>query len=528
MTNATPEEIHENRWRILAVLCLSLVIIVAGNASLNVALPTLVTELNATQTQLQWIVDAYALVFAGLLLPAGALGDRYGRKGALQIGLAVFALGAVLATMSTSAVQVIFFRALMGVGAAFVMPSTLSILTGVFKAGERAKAIAIWAAFAGAGGAIGMVASGLLLKFFWWGSVFLVNLPLVALAAVVGAVLLPTSRDSQKRPLDPVGAVLSILGLGGVLFGIIEGPAQGWSSTLVIAGFTIGVLGLGLFTWWESRTAYPMLDLNWFKDRRFSVGAFTIALTFFAFFGMFFLATQYLQFALGYTPLVAGLASLPMTAAMINSAPRSAGLVERFGHGPVVGTGLGIVAVGFLWMSSFTVTTPYISIAIALILLGTGGGAVMAPSTGAIMSALPQDKAGVGSAVNDATREVGGAIGIAVLGSIMASLYRTNLASVLDTLGAVPDQVREVAQSSVGAALQIAANAPDPVAASLAIRTAFTDAVATSFLIAAVVTALNAVLVWRLSPKGDLHAETDEEPLLVPTAAPAATATTTL
>ncbi len=500
---ATVEQVHENRWRILAILCLSLVIIVAGNASLNVALPTLVRELDATQTQLQWIVDAYALVFAGLLLPAGALGDRYGRKGALQLGLGVFAAAALLATFATNPEQLIALRAVMGVGAAFVMPSTLSILTGVFPPAERAKAIAIWAAFAGAGGAIGMLASGLLLKWFWWGSVFFVNIPIIALALVAGAFLVPSSRDSLQRPLDPVGAALSIIGLGGLLFGIIEGPEQGWTSALVVLGFVVAALGLGAFAWWESRTEHPMLELSWFRDRRFSVGAGTIALAFFAFFGMFFLTTQYLQFVLGYTPLAAGVAGLPMTAALIISAPRSADMVERFGHGPVVGTGLAVVGLGFVFMSTFAVDTPYPLIAVALVLLGGGGGMVMAPSTGSIMSALPQDRAGVGSAVNDTTREVGGSVGIAVLGSIMASMYKANMSDVLDRLGAVPDQIRELALDSVGAALQVSVNAPDPIAAQLAIRTAFTDAITSAFLIAGLVTIATAALVWRLSPRAD-------------------------
>ncbi len=503
MASPTLEQAGEQRWRILAILCLSLVIIVAGNSSLNVALPTLVRELEATQTQLQWIVDAYALVFAGLLLPAGAIGDRYGRKGALQGGLVVFALAALAATFATTPTQLIALRALMGVGAAFVMPSTLSILTNVFPIAERAKAIAIWAAFAGAGGAIGMLASGVLLKYFWWGSVFFVNIPTIAFALVVGALLLPKTRDSKRRPLDPVGAVLSIVGLGALLFGIIEGPEQGWTHPMVLSGFIVGAAGLVAFGLWENRTEHPMLELSWFRDRRFSVGALTIALAFFSFFAMFFLATQYLQFVLEYTPLAAGVASLPMTFALIASAPRSAGMVEKFGHGPVVGTGLAVVGVGFFFLSTFTVTTPYPMIAIGLVLLGGGGGMVMAPSTGSIMSALPRDRAGVGSAVNDATREIGGAMGIAILGSIMATLYKSNMADVLAQFGEVPERVRELALDSVGAALQIAANAPDPVAAQFAIRVAFTDAVTTAFFVAGVVTMLNAVLVWRLSPKSD-------------------------
>ncbi len=495
---------YERRWKILAVLCLSLVLIVAGNSSLNVALPTLVRDLGATQTELQWIVDAYALVFAGLLLPAGALGDRYGRKGALQVGLVIFMLGALLAAISSSPAQLIAFRALMGVGAAFVMPSTLSLLSSAFPPRERAKAIAIWAGFAGAGGAIGPILSGLLLERFWWGSVFFVNIPIALLALGLGAVLVPTSRDTHRRPLDVPGALYSVMALGGLLFGIIEGPEQGWTSPLVLAGFAVGVVGSLLFAHRERTTDHPMLDLSWFGDRRFSIGSSTIALAFFAFFGMFFLLTQYLQFVQGWSPLKAGVATLPMAVSMVIAAPRSATFVERFGPRKVMTVGLVLVASSLAIMSTFTLDTNYGVIAVALVLLGLGGGSVMPPSTGQIMSALPLDRAGVGSAVNDTTREVGGSIGIAVLGSITSVVYRSNIA---EALAGLPEQAREVAQESVGAALQFAAQAPDPLAAAEQVRMAFTDAMSWAFLVAALATLVNAVIVWRFAPRVSMVGE---------------------
>ena len=498
LTPASPDpEVYERRWWILAVLCLSLVVVVAGNSSLNVALPTLVREIDATQTQLQWLVDAYSLVFAGLLLPFGALGDRYGRKGALQVGLTIFALAAVLASGADDALQVIVLRAAMGIGAALVMPATLSLLSAAFPPRERPRAIAIWAGFAGAGGALGMLASGVLLEHFWWGSVFLVNLPVVVLALAVGARILPTSRDTKRRPLDPLGSVLSVIGLGGVLYGIIEGPNLGWTSTEVMAGFVLGVLALSSFAWWERRTVHPMLELAWFRDARFSSGAATIALAFFAMFAVFFLLTQYLQFILGYSPLGAGIASLPMAGTMVVVAPRSATAVARFGPRRTMTTGLVILAVGLGAMTLLTPTTPYVAIAAMLVTTGLGAGLVMPPATGQIMTALPVDKAGVGSAVNDTVREVGGATGVAILGSVMAVAYRGGLA---DVLAGAPPAARAAAESSVAAALAMVQRAPNPAAAEAVVKAAFTDAIGIAFLVAGAATLVNAALVWRFGP----------------------------
>ncbi|MBW3591756.1 MAG: MFS transporter [Actinobacteria bacterium] len=261
--------VYDRRWRILGVLCMSLVLVVAGNASLNVALPVLARDLPATQTDLQWLVDVYALVFAGLLFPAGALGDRYGRKGALQTGLAIFALGAFGASTADSAPAVIGMRAVMGIGAAFVMPSTLSLVVASFPQAERNKAIAIWAGFAGTGASVGVIASGLLLEWFWWGSVFLINVPIALAALVMGLFVLPRSRDRRSRPLDPVGTALSVVGLVGVVYGIIEGPHLGWTAPEVLGAWAVGVTALVAFVAWERRTRYPMFDLAWLVHELF-------------------------------------------------------------------------------------------------------------------------------------------------------------------------------------------------------------------------------------------------------------------
>ncbi len=493
-------DVYNRRWKILAVLNLSLVLVVAANSALNVALPTLVRELEASATQLQWIVDAYAIVFAGLLLPAGAIGDRFGRKGSLQAGLTVFFVASLAATFAVSPVQVIAARAVMGIGAAFVMPATLSLLTVVFPPAERGRAIAIWAGFAGAGGAIGPLLSGALLERFWWGSVFFVNLPIIALALGGGAVLLPRSKDESRRRLDPVGGLLSMVGLTALLFGIIEGPERGWTGQLPLTAFIVAAAVLVGFAWWEIHTGTPMMNLTWFRDRRFSVGSGTIAFAFFAAFGVFFLATQYLQFVLEYSPLLAAAAALPVGIALVLVAPRSAALAERFGPHKVVSLGLATLAtaLGYLALVS-QVDTVYWWIGPGLALVGIGMGLTTAPSTTLILSAMPTDQAGVGSAVNDTTRELGGSLGVAILGSVLTSVYQSRL-----PLEQLPEQVREVVTRSVGAALEVARNAPDPELGQQlaeAAKTAFVSGFRTAFAVAAVVAFLAAVVVRVFGPE---------------------------
>ncbi len=499
-----PEAIHARRWRILAVLNLSLVIVVAANSSLNVALPTMVRDLDATSAELQWIVDAYALVFAGLLLPMGALGDRFGRKGLLQGGLATFALGALVATLATEPWQLIATRAVMGAGAAAIMPATLSIITNVFPANERSRAIAIWAGFAGAGGSIGPLASGFLLEHFWFGSVFFINVPIIVLALATGAVLLPSSRDPEHRVLDPVGSLLSIAGLGLLLYAIIQAPERGWTDPLILVLFAVAVVTLTAFVRFESTTASPMLPMDRFSDPRFSVGAGAIFLTFFAMFGLFFVLTQYLQFVLSYSPLQAGAAILPMALSLIVSAPRSAPLAERFGRKQVMAAGMALLGLAMVVLSTLSTQSSYPNLAVALLLLGSGMGLAMAPATSAIMESMPLAKAGVGSAVNDTTRELGGSLGVAVLGSLLSSGYRAGLGrSAFDgELAGLPPALGDAARESAGAALGIAGQVPGSAGdllASLA-RESFTDAMGTVFLAAAAVALVSAGLVLRFMP----------------------------
>src|SRR5215204_5392265 len=412
-TNDAPDldgiapDVYARRWKILAVLCSSLIIVIVGNTVLNVALPTLADpdQLGASNTELQWMVDAYALVFAGLLFTAGALGDRFGRKGALQGGLVVFALGSLVGAFADASAQVIAGRAIMGVGAAFIMPSTLSILTNVFPGRERAKAIAIWAGISAAGAAIGPLTSGFLLDHFWWGSVFLINLPIIGLALVASWILVPKSKDSTASPLDPIGALLSIVGFSALIFAIIEGPNHGWASTSSLLWFGGAILALGLFAMWERRNPHPMLDLNLFRDRRFAVSSGGITLVFFAMFGTFYLMTQFLQFVIGYTPLQAAVRLLPFSAFMMTVAPQTPKLVARFGAARVASTGMTLIGIALLGFVFLTTTTPYWFLFIIVSVLATGMAMTMSPMTTELMSAVPRDRAGIGSAMNDTTRE---------------------------------------------------------------------------------------------------------------------------
>jgi EmrB/QacA subfamily drug resistance transporter len=502
-------EIRVDPWWTLAVLCLSLVMVVVGNTVLNVALPTLVRDLGATSSQLQWMVDSYALVFAGLLLTAGALGDRFGRKGALIIGLVIFGGASLASTFADSADHLVITRAVMGLGAAFVMPATLSILTSVFPPEQRARAIAVWAGFAGAGAALGPVAAGWLLERFYWGSVFFLNVPLVLLALVAGRWLVPTSRDDSHVELDLIGAALSIVGLGALLYGIIEAPNHGWTDPLVLGTFVVAAVVLAAFIAWELRSQHPMLDLSFFKNPRFTAASAAITLVFFAMFGTFFLLTQYLQVVRAYTPLEAGLRTLPMAATMMVMAPMSARLVERLGARTVVSAGLTFVAAGLALASLLGETTPYIWLAGVLVVMAVGMSITMAPATASIMSSLPLRKAGVGSAWNDTTRELGGALGVAVLGSVMSSQYTSGLAG---QLGSVPADVGRVAESSVGAAVQISAELSPAVgdALSAAARSAFMDAMGVALVVAAGVALAAAAVVRRYLP-GPTEVPTHEE-----------------
>ena len=496
---------YQQRWWILGVLCLSLLVIIVDNSILNVAIPTLVKDLGASNSQLQWMVDSYTLVFAGLLLTAGSLGDRFGRKGALQLGMVVFGVGSLASALIDTPNQLIGTRALMGIGGACIMPATLSIITNVFPPEERGRAIGFWAAIAGVATALGPVSGGFLLEHFYWGSIFLVNLPIVVLSLVAGATLIPTSRDPSKPKFDPVGAALSIVGLVLLVFAIIEAPESGWTSGRTVGCFAAGIAVLGGFAWWESRTASPMLDTSFFRNPRFSAASAGIMLLFFAMFGSIFLQTQYLQFVMEYDALGAGLALLPMAAVMLVLAPNSPRLTERFGTKAVVGTGLSVVALSYVLMAWYPTedVSYWGDVVWRLVLMAVGMGCVMAPATESIMGSLPRAKAGVGSAMNDTTRQVGGALGVAIVGSVMSSVFSHRVDDAFSAAGA-PAAAIDAAKDGVGQA--VAAARAAPVSASQVAelvheaKDAFVTGLHRGILVSAGAAALGALIAFRYLP----------------------------
>jgi EmrB/QacA subfamily drug resistance transporter len=500
---------YARRWWMLAVLCLSLLIVFVGNSSLNVTIPTLSRELHASESQLQWVVAAYSLVFAGLLFSTGAIGDRFGRKGVLQLGLVVFLVAAVLASASNEMWQLIACRALMGAAAALIMPSTLSILVNVFPAHERAKAIAIWAGTTGAAGAIGPVASGWLLGYYWFGSVFLVNVPFILLALVGGWFLVPKSRDPEQGRLDPVGAGLSIVGIVALVYGLIQAPTEGWASGRTLTAFAIAAVVLTVFVLWELRAEEPMLDIRYFRNPAFSTGTGGMILVFMALFGVMFLITQYFQLVLEYSPLSTALRLLPMAPIMIIVAPLTPRITARFGANRAVAFGMGLVAGGLLLFRGVGLHTSYVYILVCLVPLVVGIAMTMSPMTAAIMSAVPSRRAGAGSAMNDATRELGAALGVAVLGSIAASQYSAKVEPLVATL---PASVRSTATSSIAGAIQTANGLQGAAgqALTLGAQHAFVDGVHFAVTVGAVLAAIASVVVFRylprvLAPEGALH-----------------------
>ncbi len=496
----TAARIYARRWWTLAVLCLSLLIVFVGNSSLNVTIPTLSRELGATTAQLQWVIAIYSLVFAGLLFSTGAIGDRFGRKGALQFGLVVYLVACVLATKSNAMSQLIACRALMGVGAAFIMPSTLSILVNVFPPEERAKAIAIWASVTGAAGVIGPVASGYLLGHFWFGSVFFVNVPILIVALVSGWFLVPKSKDPEQGQLDPLGALLSIVGIVALVYGLIQAPTDGWGSPATLAAFVVAAIVLSLFVAWELHVDEPMLDIRYFRKPAFSTGTGGMILVFLSMYGVMFLLTQYFQLILGYTPLGTALRFLPMAPIMIVISPLTPRFSKRFGANRAVAFGMVCVAVGMLVFRGLSSQTSYWYILLGLVPLVSGIALCMSPMTAAIMSAVPPRRAGAGSAMNDATRELGAALGIALMGSVAASQYANQINHLTKHL---PAASQAKAQTSLADALATADKLPGAAGKALSIgaQHAFIDGVHLAVTAGAILALIAAVTVWRWLPR---------------------------
>lgn len=512
------------RRQVLASMMISLALVVSAVASLNIALPDIAADIGASQTELQWIVDSYAVVFAGLLLIAGAVGDKYGRKHTLVWGLVVFGAAYGVGALADEPWMLIAARAVAGVGSALVMPSTLSIITTTFPAEQRAKAVGTWAGVASGGAVLGLLLSGFLVEVSAWQWVFAANAIWAALALVTVLQLVPHSRDADQPPLDGVGAVLSSVGLAAMVFATIEGPERGWSDSLVAGGYALGALLLVGFVLWELRHAHPMLDPRLFKLRGFRTGSLSMTLQFFALFGFIFAMLQYLQLGLDYPPFVAALALIPIgviTGSISRlAAPR---LIDRFGHRVVDASGLLVLAGGFAVLATLQANSSYWHILGALAPLAIGIGLATTPATASIVESLPAEKQGVASAVNDAAREVGGAVGIAVLGSLLNNGYRGDMEAVV---AQVPPQGAEFARqaqdslSVVQAAADgnlpreaidaMAAHGIDPnmvqdLAERLlpAAQESFVNGMSTAMTVAAVVMTIGAVLVFGRGRRSD-------------------------
>ncbi|MFG3259800.1 MFS transporter [Streptomyces sp. NPDC048172] len=487
------------RRAVLAVLCVALMMIVSMVVSLTVALPDIAGDLGASQTELLWIMNSYGLVFAGLLLPAGALGDRYGRKGMLLAGIGVFGAASAGALWADQPGALIALRVVAGAGAAMIMPMTLSIVTTTFPAKERAGAVAIWSAVSAGGALMGLLLAGALLEGFSWRSVFGLSLALAVVSALGVVAVVPTSRDPEGTAVDVVGAVLSVVGLCAVVYAIVEGPERGWSDAAVVAGAVGGAVALVAFVLWELRVEHPLLDPRFFRIGAFSAGSVVIVMASVGIFGLFYILLQYLQWLKDYSPLTAGLALMPMMLAVGAVSPAAPVLVRRLGLRVVLTVAMLVIAVGMGVLATLDEGSSYGPLAAGTVVVGAGIALCLAPATDSIVASLPPAKQGVASAVNDVTREVGGALGIAVLGSAFNSGYRGGIG---EREGEIPAQALGAARSSVDAALataeRLGGSAGEKLAA--AARHAFASGMDRAMLVAALCVFAGALAVLLLAP----------------------------
>jgi DHA2 family integral membrane protein (MFS transporter) len=492
----------QRRWSTLAVVVVSILVVFLDGMVLNVALPRIQQELGASQGKQEWAVAAYTLVFAALLLPFGAVGDRLGRRRILTAGLAVFGAASAVAAYAGSPIELILMRAVMGVGAAAILPSTLAIITNTFDEDERGRAIAIWAAASGLAVPLGPLVGGAMLDAgFWWGSVLLINVPIVLVALVGVRRLVPESRDPTEPEVDRLGVLLSVAGLGLLVYGVIRaGQTAEWTSRATIGAIAGGIALLVVFVWLEATSNHAALDVRWFRQPALATASGAMALAMFALFGAMLYGIYYLQFDRGYSPLGAGVLLLGNAAAVVVFAPLSAALAKRHGHRRVCATGLVVLAAAYAGMATIDRDTHIAVVELLLIALGAGSALVIAPTTDLVMAAIPKERAGAASALNSAVRSVGGAIGIAVLGSVLSTAYRSGIGSSVDVL---PTAARDAAGESIGGTQAVVAATHDSIAdhgASLleAASRAFTDAMhlTAALSTAAVFVALAVVLVW--------------------------------
>lgn len=504
---------------VLAVVSLALMTVVSAVSGLNVALPDLARETGATQTEVTWIVDAYTVVFAGLLLLAGALGDRFGRRGLLAGGLAVFGLAAAGGMVTSDPSALIGLRALMGVGAAAIMPTTLSVITTSFPEEQRPRAIGVWVGMAGGGAVLGLFGSGILLEFYSWGSFFGLNVVLAVVALVGTLLVVPTSADDDPPRLDVLGGLLSLLAVGSLVFGIIEGPERGWGDAVTLTGLVVGAAGAFAFVRWELRAPHPMLDPRLFRSRALSAGTLTVTVQFFATFGLFFVVIQYLQFVVGRSPLEAAASLLPLPLVMIPLARNAPRVAARIGFRRVAPVGLALTATGLVVISRIDVHLHYGWFALGLVLFAAGMGLAGTPSTTAITEALPESKQGVASAVNDTARELGSAFGIAILGSVLNQQYRDGMAAAVRGL---PHAAAEHIQGSIAFTQSGHLRALGPAARPLveAGQRAFVNGSSAALVAAAAVVAVTAAVVARLAPSPSATGSRIDDPAGRPVGTP--------
>ena len=494
----------DRRWLILPVLCLSVFLVVVDNTIVNVALPTLNRHLGASITSLQWIVDAYSLAFAGLLLAGGGVGDRLGRKGTMQIGLVFFGVFSAFAAASHSTGTLIASRALMGVAAAFIFPASLAILTSVFPdPSERQKALGIWGATSGIAVAFGPIVGGALLEHFWYGSIFLVNVPIVVVTVLVGQALIPRLPRIGGRRFDTRGVVISTVGVTSLVLAIIEGPQWGWTATGTLACFAVAAVLLTAFVVLELRTEAPLLDVRVFRIPRFSGAAISISVAFYCLFGFIFLITQYFQFVKGYSTLSAGMHTLPFAVVAAVCTPLAAVLALRIGSRTVVTAGLLFMGAGLLVaaFNSEADTSFWGPILLSMILLALGLSSITAPTAEAVMGSVPDEQRGAAAGVNNTTRELGGTLGVAVFGSIFASSYAPKVISAFRPLP-IPAGPKAESHQSVAAALAVIGHAPHAVRPALdsVVFTAFHSGLRAACIAGAGIALLGALAAFRLMP----------------------------
>jgi EmrB/QacA subfamily drug resistance transporter len=495
-----PAPTSRRRTWTLCVACCSVLVVISSMVALNTALGDIAVATSANQTQLTWIIDSYTLVLACLLLPAGAIGDRYGRRGALLFGLVIFALASIVPALSTAPTHIIAARAGAGAGAAFMMPATLSLITASYPTDQRTKAVGIWAGISGCGAVVGMLGSGVLLHFWPWQSIFWA-FAASGLVLMVLTTTIASSRDAEARPLDVTGAVVIAVAVASLVYGILAAPDRGWTHPVVLGGIAVGLILAAVFAVIEIRARYPLLDVRLFLDRRFGTGAAAITVLFMVLFGFFYLSMQLMQLVMGYSPIGTAFALSPLAVPVLILSPLSSWYLPKVGLRLVVFTGLWLLSAGLLLMCQVRVDSSYWDLAWPLLVISTGVGLFTAPTTSVIMTAVPDDKQGVASAVNDTTREVGAALGIALTGSLLAAGYTKH---IVPALAGLPPAVRDAAHGSLAGAVAAAPHL-GPIGSQLvtASRVAFLHAMQTSLVVLASITAVAGVLIAIWAPGRD-------------------------